>query len=258
MKTKLLFALLISINISFSQEIQTELVSKTPLVADQFIGVDELENIYYIQNNVLHKKNIREDLVYSNVKLGEITSVNINNPFKIILLYKDYNSVIVLDNKLNELTQTINFPNTNISLVSYASENNLWIYSKDNNILQLFDYQNQTTNLTTQPLNFYHEGFMANNLFSSNDNVWLFNQKGILQFNQYTSFIEFYELESIKKVFPYKKGFIYIQNDEFFFIDNEITSIISVNFPQGKNEIYFNKGKIYIFHNGILFQYRIL
>ncbi len=168
MKIKLLFFFIFYINISFSQEIQTELVSKTPLIADRFIGVDELENIYYIKNNILHKKNIREDLVYSNVELGEITSVNINNPFKIILLYKDYNSVVVLDNKLNELTQAITFPDTNISLVSYASENDLWVYSKDNNILQLYNYQNKTINLTTQPLGFYQENFMAENLFSNN------------------------------------------------------------------------------------------
>ena len=257
MKTKLFLALLF-INISFSQEIQTEFVSKTSLQADIFIGVDELENIYYIQNNVLYKKNTSEVLVYSNIELGKITSVNINNPFKIILLYKDYNSVVVLDNKLNELTNAITFPDINISLVSYASENNLWIYSKDNNTLQLYDYQNQTTNLTTQPLSFYHKGFMANDLFSNNDNIWLFNKNGILQFNQYTSYIEFYDIKSVEIIFPYKKGFVYIQDDELLFFDNGISSIIFIDFTQEKNEIYFNKGKIYIFNNDILFQYKIL
>ncbi|MEN8187494.1 MAG: hypothetical protein ABFR05_10240 [Bacteroidota bacterium] len=258
MKTKLLFGFLFFLHISFAQEIKTEFIAETPLKADKFIGIDVLDNIYYIQNNILYKKNTSETLVYSNVKLGKITSVNIQNPFKIILLYKDYNSVIVLDNKLNELTQAITFSNTNISLVSYASENNLWIYSKDNNTLQLFDYQNETINLTTQPLSFYHENFMANDLFSSNDNVWLFNQKGVLQFNQYASFIEFHNIKNVELIFPFKKGFVYIRNDELLFFDNGVSSLISINFPKGKNEIYFNKGKIYIFHNGILFQYRIL
>ncbi len=258
MKSKLLFALSLFINISFAQEIQTELISKIPLMADSFIGVDELENIYYIQNNILHKKNIRENLVYSNVKLGEITSVNINNPFKIILLYKDYNSVVVLDNKLNELTQAITFLDTNISLVSYASENDLWVYSRDNNILQLYNYQNKTINLTTQPLGFYQENFMADNLFSNNENIWLFNKTGILQFNQYTSFINFYDITNVEKIFPYKKGFIYFQNDKLFFIDNENKKLISIELPQGKNDFFFNKGKINIYNNGTLYYYKIL
>lgn len=258
MKSKLLIIFILNACFSFAQVIQTELISKTPLVADRFIGVDEFENIYYIKDQILHKKTSQELLTYSNINLGNINSVNINNPFKIILLYKDYNSVVVLDNKLNELTNSITFPDANISLVSYASENNLWVYSKDNNILQLFDYQNKTINLATQPLGFYQENFMADNLFSNNENIWLFDQSGILQFNQYASFIDFYKIANIEKLFPYKKGFIYSQNDQLFFIDDGNTKLISVEFPQGNNEIAFNKGKIYIYNNGTLYLHKIL
>lgn len=258
MKTKLFLLFILNICFSFAQDIETEFVSETLLVADKFIGVDELENIYYIQNNILHKKNIREILVYSNLELGEITSVNINNPFKIILLYKDYNSVVVLDNKLNELTNAITFFNTNISLVSYASENNLWVYNRDNNILQLYDYKNKTFDLTTQPLSFYQENFMVNGIFSNNENIWLSNQTGILQFNQYISFIKFYDIVNVEKIFPFRNGFVYNQNNKLYFSDNNITSLFSIVFPQGKNEIYFNKGNIYIFNDDTLFQYKIL
>lgn len=258
MKINLFFAFLLFINISISQEIHTKLVSKTSLNADHFIGVDELDNIYYLEDNVLNKKTSREIFTYSNVNLGKLNSVNINNPFKVILLYKDYNSIIVLDNKLNELTQTITFPNNNISSVSYASENNLWIYSKDNNKLQLFDYQNKIIHLITQPLGFYHDGFMADNLSSNNENVWLFNKNGVLQFNQYTSFINFYDIENIEKIFPFKKGVIYIQNDHLSFFENETINPIALDSSIGEKEVFFNKGSFYIFNNNTLYHYKIL
>jgi len=139
MKTYFLFTFLLFINISFAQEIQTEFISKTPLHADIFIGMDELDHIYYLKNNILFKKRDQDTINYSNVLLGKITSVNIQNPFKLVVFYKDFNSVILLDNNLNELTNRIDFTKetlfNSVQFVSASSENNLWLFSDDTKLL---------------------------------------------------------------------------------------------------------------------------
>ena len=112
-----------------SQELTTEFQMKKPLEADTFIGVDEFQNMYYIQENILYKKTSKQLFSYSNVGLGRISSVNIQNPFKVILSYTDFNAAIILDNNLNELTQKIDFTKktlfNNVTFVTGASLNNI-------------------------------------------------------------------------------------------------------------------------------------
>ena len=68
-----------------SQEINATLTIKTPLDAEIFIGVDEFQNLYYINNNILYKQGANKLFSYSNVSLGKIAMVNIQNPFKLII-----------------------------------------------------------------------------------------------------------------------------------------------------------------------------
>ena len=60
------------------------------------------------------KKTPKKTFSYSNIELGKLSMVNIQNPFKIILFYADFNTAILLDNNLNELTQKLDFTKVEI------------------------------------------------------------------------------------------------------------------------------------------------
>jgi hypothetical protein len=51
----------------------------------------------------------RETFVYQNFSLGKITKVDLQNPLKIVLFYENFNTVVTLDNQLNEIQKSI-FP----------------------------------------------------------------------------------------------------------------------------------------------------
>lgn len=261
MKITLLSLLLFIYNFSFCQEIKIEFVTKTPLNADQFIGVDELKNIFYIKNNILYKKNDDEVLNYSNVNLGELTTVNIENPFKIVLFYKEFNSVIILDNKLNELTDKINFTKetlfNNVQFVSASSQNDLWLLADDNK-LHLYDFQNHLDKLETQALNFYQKSFIPTSIKSTYKNVWVFSSNGVMQFNEYGSFIKLTKLKNYEFINPFKDGFIYLdKNALFYLIDTKIFPIqMELKLPI-KN-IFINRASIYTFDGKYIYHYSIL
>ena len=109
---------------------------------DQFLGYDPFGFYYTIKNNVFSKINTRDTLEYKNISLGKITKVDLQNPLKIVLFYENFNTVILLDNQLNE-TQKINFSESTIpfvvSAVGIASQNQLWIYNSMNQQLGLYD-----------------------------------------------------------------------------------------------------------------------
>ena len=129
------------------QKIEAKLISVQKIDMDVFVGFDGMGNLYYIKNNIFHKKNERELWQYKNVSLGKITKVDFQNQLKIMLFYENFNTVILLDNQLNE-TQKINFSENEIpilvSAIGIASQNRLWIYNSLTQQIGLFDYLKNT------------------------------------------------------------------------------------------------------------------
>jgi len=134
---------------TFAQEqnIPAQPIASQKMDIDVFVGFDGMENLYYIKNNVFYKKNAKELWQYKNISLGKITKIDIQNQLKIMLYYENFNTIILLDNQLNE-TQKINFSENEIPIVvsatGIASQNRLWIYNSLTQQIGLFDYLKNT------------------------------------------------------------------------------------------------------------------
>jgi len=255
-----LFIQLVFVN---AQELQTKYLKEIHLKADTFIGVDNFENYYYIKSNTLYKKTNQQIFTYTNTQLGEITSVDISNPLKVLLFYKDFNTVLFLDNKLNELTTSINFTSESfsqqITFVNISSNNNLWLYSLDDNVLQLWNHQTKKIQFTSQPLSSYIDNFSAILLLSSYKNCWLIGEGSILKFNEYGIFLASSTIDSHTLVNPFQDGFLYSKGKELFHYKPS-KDIQKVDL---KNEViiksfYINSDHIYIFDGTKIFVFRII
>lgn len=98
--------------------------------------IDNLENIYIINSsNQLKKLNLTGDSmgVFNDVRqYGKIYSVDVTNPLKILLFYKDFASIVVLDRFLNVRT-TINLRKSNIMQakgICQSYDNGIWAYDE--------------------------------------------------------------------------------------------------------------------------------
>ena len=69
----------------------------------QFVGMDPFESLYFLNSNVLFKKNSQGLQNYSDLNKGAISEVSVFNALKLALFYKDFNTVTLLDNRLAEL-----------------------------------------------------------------------------------------------------------------------------------------------------------
>lgn len=157
MKQSLLFLCLLLISYGLAQEkiITPQLVSTLTLETDEFIGMDSFGYSYYINSNVLYKQKDKERFQYKNFSLGKIKRVDLQNPLKIVLFYENFNSVITLDNLLNE-TLSINFSKIQnnpivASAVGLASQNRLWIFNSLQMQLGLYDFNKQNFQPLSQP-----------------------------------------------------------------------------------------------------------
>ena len=141
----------------FTQEgIKVQLIDSMSLKAASVFGIDTFETIYYAdEKQSFYKKSIDTTISYANFQLGKITSANVFNPLKINLFYQDFNTVVILDNRLAEILK-IDF-NTlqeyrNISLVSTGYDNTIWLFNQDFQHLELYDYINNKTRVKTVPI----------------------------------------------------------------------------------------------------------
>jgi hypothetical protein len=130
--------------ISFAQN-QKLIPVKTDSIAieaDAFVGFDGYQNCFYLKNNVLFKKTESALLQYQNLSLGKISKVDILNPLKVVIFYEAFNSIIVLDNQLNEI-QKVDFSKTETPVVATAigisGQNKLWVFNSMNQQLGLYD-----------------------------------------------------------------------------------------------------------------------
>ncbi len=110
-----------------------------------YLNVDILDNIYLISSgNRLKKLNGKGDsvAVFNDVrKYGNPTLIDVNNPLKILVYYKNYSSVVVLDRFLSQ-RNSINFRKQGIfsvNAISTSYDNNIWLFDEQDNKLKKID-----------------------------------------------------------------------------------------------------------------------
>lgn len=146
----------LSLSIYSQEKIKAIQLDSIKFKAEQIFGVDTFGTLYYSdKKNSFYKKNADTTISYANFQLGKITSANTFNPLKINLFYQDFNSVVILDNRLAEIIK-IDFnllqDYKNVSFVSSGFDNTLWLFNQDQQQLELYDYLNKKTRFKAVPI----------------------------------------------------------------------------------------------------------
>ena len=119
-----------------------------------YAGADAFGWIYEITDNEFSKRQGTTIVKYRNVALGEITRVDLQNPLQIVLFYRRFNTVVLLDNQLNEIRR-INFSDVPQPIIAeaagLASQNRLWVYDITTQQIGLYDLAQNTFRPLTPP-----------------------------------------------------------------------------------------------------------
>ena len=142
------FILFIALNICLSGFSQTDsafrFVRSIPGDIEIF-AVDDLENVYLLNSkNQLKKINAKGDsiAIYNDVKrFGRATLIDVSNPLKVLLYYKNFATIVELDRFLN-LKNTIDLRKQNIfqaKAIGQSYDNKIWVYDELENKLKKVD-----------------------------------------------------------------------------------------------------------------------
>jgi hypothetical protein len=215
----------------FGQEaIAKKLLSKTPFEYQTVIKVDNFGTTYSFQGNTFFTTGIKGKLEYSNVQLGYITSANAFNPLKINLFYKDFNTLVVLDNRLAEIKK-IDFntlePFRMVTHLTTANDNRVWIFNDNTLQLELYDYLNDNTILNTFPI----EGKLLD-LKSNYNFCWVLTDTHFYTFNYFGSLISKEDNPGFTVLQEYKNRLILQRENTLYITQKNVFETKAIDLPK--------------------------
>jgi hypothetical protein len=99
-------------------------------------SVDNLGNVYLVyQNGQLKKLRPNGDslAVFNNVRrFGKLYSVDVSNPLKVLLYFKDFNTIVILDRFLNEraILDLRKYNLVQVKAIGQSYDNNIWVFDE--------------------------------------------------------------------------------------------------------------------------------
>lgn len=154
--------------------------------------VDNLDNIYILnsRNQVKKLSQTGDSLaVYNDVKkFGQATLIDVSNPLKLLLYYKDYATVVVLDRFLNAVN-VIDLRKQNIfqvKAIGQSYDNKIWIYDEQESKLKKIDEDGKMLLETPDFRQLLSQAPSPVKIFDENKYVYLYDSlKGVYVFDYY-------------------------------------------------------------------------
>lgn len=251
------FIFFLSLTIWSQSSIETNFIGKNEIRVDHFVGLDNFDQEYYVTNNEFVVNRSNYSLAYSNVQLGDLYSVNAFNPLKINLFYRDFNTLVVLDNRLAEIVK-VNFnelrPQRIISHISTAHNNNIWLFNENSRQLEVFDFMALKTTQNTVPL----EG-KVHDLISNYNWCWLLTEKFIYKINYFGIIIEKTKNEGFTKLVQTNNKLVLQKDNTLFLLDETSQEFKQIILPELLIKQFFVTNEtLYIYDHEFLYRYQLI
>jgi hypothetical protein len=154
--------------------------------------VDNLDNVYILNSrNQLKKLDANGDSVaaFNDIrKFGKATLVDVSNPLKVLLYYRDFTTIVVLDRFLN-VRNTIDLRKQNIfqaKAIGQSYDNKIWVYDELENKLKKLDEDGKLMQETPDFRLLLGQSVSPVRIFDENKYVYLYDTaKGAYVFDYY-------------------------------------------------------------------------
>lgn len=157
---------------------------------------DNLQNIYVISPNTngIKKLNSNGDsvAVFNNVlRYGKIYSVDVTNPLKVLVYYKDFSTIVILDRFL-ATRATVDLRKlgiTQVKAISQSYDSNIWLYDEGEGKIKKIDENNNVLLESSDLRLVFDDSLSPIKIIDNNGQLYLYdNRLGWLVFDYYTAF----------------------------------------------------------------------
>lgn len=218
--------------------------------------VDNLDNIYLLNSSdQLKKLNPNGDsvAVFNNVrKSGKVSLIDVSNPLRVLLYYRDYGQIIMLDRLLN-IRNTIDLRRQSIfqvRAVCLSYDNKIWLYDEFDHRLKKIDEDGNLLFETADFRQLFGNAFSFSSITDVNGLIYLYDRAlGVYVFDYYGALknrLPFTGIDHIQVTGQYLQG---VRNDSLVRYQPSLFSTLSFSLPlafQDAVALEYSLSKLYM------------
>ncbi len=222
-------------------------------------SVDNIGALYLITpENQLKKYNEKGDSVgvFNEVtKYGKLTYVDAENPWKTILFYQNFSTIVLLDKYLSEVTP-INLRKQNIfrvRAVTSSYDNNIWLFDEQDDKLKKID---DNGNLLSETVDFrllFDSVPDPVKIIDRDGFVYLYDpQKGVYIFDYYGSFKSKLTFLNWTDIEVFRKNIYGFNKEHVYKYSPPLPGVVTYELPpdlQNNTAIKISNRRIYVLKN---------
>jgi hypothetical protein len=227
--------------------------------------VDNLGNIYILFQNGQLKKllpNGDSAAVFNNMrKFGKVYSFDVANPLKVLLFYKDFNTVVILDRFLNERSM-IDLRRQNllqVKAIGQSYDNNIWIFDEIETKLKKIGDDGKQIDQSTDFRMIFDSAPSPEKIIDQDNFVYLYDPKmGVYIFDYFGGFknrIPFTGWTDFKVInnslFGRDNKFLYRYDNGSF----QLQQFPVPSFMNDAQKILITPGRVYLLKEGTIMVY---
>ena len=164
-------------------------------------AADNFDNLYLLNSyDQLKKIDANGDsvAVFNNVRrYGKLARIDVTNPLRVLLFYKDFSTVVVLDRLLSNRS-TIDLRKQDIfqvEAVCLSYDNKIWLYDEFEHKLKKIDEDGKLLFATTDFRQLFDEAFSFTSICDQDGYLYLYDKnKGVYVFDYYGSLKNIFSL----------------------------------------------------------------
>ena len=194
------------------------LIDSYPVKANS-ISVDNFSNFYAVGDNQILKfdRDGKFMVRFEEVKNGKIGSVDVTNPFKLLVYYPDFMNAVILDKFLTYLVSYSFFDlgYQSVTAVGSSADGYLWFYDATDYTLKKIDATGNVQ-LKSQPVNQLIDKVISPNfILEKNGQVFVNDPTlGILVFDNFGAYYKTIPIKGLQKFHILQEQVIYYQDDK--------------------------------------------
>ncbi|HEX8332957.1 MAG TPA: hypothetical protein VF622_10055 [Segetibacter sp.] len=257
---KYIFLLLVFKSLSASAQkdslLKVSLITSIQANAVDFT-TDNLGNIYVLNaTNQIKKLSNKGDsiAVYNDVRrYGKIFSIDATNPLKVLVYYREFATILILDRLLN-VRNTIDLRQQNIAqakLITSSYDNNIWLFDELENKLKKIDDNGRVLLETPDFRQIFEEAISPSIIYDRDGLVYLYDSaRALITFDYYGARKNNFKIKGISDLQVMDKNTILGRNKTHIILYKPAT-LQSFTFKlqsqmQGFKKINFNNSRLYV------------
>ncbi len=211
------FIIIVCMALSFTTDDGLKTLFTIKAKAD-FFTTDNLGNTYLIKGDEIKKYSQTGDLlkIFSNNTTGKIASLDATNPLRILLFYKDFATILILDDLLSQNGDPMNLLDYGLEqsdLICNSFNNGIWFFNRQNMELVRLDETFKPVVNTGNLNRLLHTDLKPNFMIEHNGFIYLNNpDEGILAFDIYGTYFKTIPVKGLQH-FQVKDNILFYYSD---------------------------------------------